>query len=245
MLSYRNLKIVGVLLTITILSCTKLDEKLRSNLTSDQTANALGSAGTDLLLQTAYKDIGGPFLNDQGQVLSLQENSSDISLVPTRGGDLDDNGAWRIIHAHQFNEDDANTLNAFNNLNKLNFDATNVLAFNPSPSQSAQARFLRALALYTLLDIFNQYPIRQPGENLLNAPEVKTGDAAVQFIIDELTTITPDLVPGGGANMAVANQDAAKTLLMKCYLNKGAFVNRAAPTFDDADLQQVITLGNS
>jgi len=245
MLSYRNLKIVGVLLTITILSCTKLDEKLRSNLTSDQTANALGSAGTDLLLQTAYKDIGGPFLNDQGQVLSLQENSSDISLVPTRGGDWDDNGAWRIIHAHQFNADDANTLNAFNNLNKLNFDATNVLAFNPSPSQSAQARFLRALALYTLLDIFNQYPIRQPGENLLNAPEVKTGDAAVQFIIDELTTITPDLVPGGAANMAVANQDAAKTLLMKCYLNKGAFVNRAAPTFDDADLQQVITLGNS
>jgi starch-binding outer membrane protein, SusD/RagB family len=245
MLSYRNLKIVGVLLSITIISCTKLDEKLRSNLTSDQTANALGAAGTDLLLQTAYKDIGGPFLNDQGQVLSLQENSSDLSLVPTRGGDWDDNGSWRIIHAHQFNADDANTLNCFNNLNKLNFDATNVLAFNPSASQSAQARFLRALSLYTLLDIFNQYPIRQPGENLLNAPEVKTGAPAIQFIIDELTAIIPDLVDGGVANMAKANKDAARTLLMKCYLNRGAFINRAAPTFDDADMQQVITLGTA
>ncbi len=245
MLSYRNLKIVGVLLTITIVSCTKLDEKLRSNLTSDQTSSALGAAGTELLLQAAYKDIGGPFLNDQGQVLSLQENSSDLSLVPTRGGDWDDNGAWRIIHAHQFNADDANTLNTFNNLNKLNFDATNVLAFSPSASQAAQARFLRALSLYTLLDIFNQYPIRQPGENLLNAPEVKTGAPAVQFIIDELTAIIPDLVDGGVANMAVANKDAARTLLMKCYLNKGAFSNRAAPTFDDADMQQVVTLGNT
>ena len=99
--------------------------------------------------------------------------------------------------------------------------------------------------MYTLLDLFNQYPIRQPGENLLNAPEVKTGADAVQFIIDELNAVLPDLVDGGVANMAKANKDAARTLLMKCYLNKGAFVNRAAPTFDDADMQQVVTLGNS
>jgi hypothetical protein len=72
-----------------------------------------------------------------------------------------------------------------------------VLAFNPTPAQAAQARFLRALSLYTLLDLFNQYPIRQPGENLLNAPTVKTGAEAVQFIIDELTAVIPDLVPGG------------------------------------------------
>jgi len=32
---------------------------------------------------------------------------------------------------------------------------------------------------------------------------------------------------------------------MRCYLNRGAFNNRAAPTFDDADMQKVITLGNA
>ncbi len=32
---------------------------------------------------------------------------------------------------------------------------------------------------------------------------------------------------------------------MKCYLNRGAFNNRAAPTFDDADMQKVITLGTT
>ena len=32
---------------------------------------------------------------------------------------------------------------------------------------------------------------------------------------------------------------------MHCYLQKGTFINRAAPTFDPADLAQVITLGDS
>ena len=34
-------------------------------------------------------------------------------------------------------------------------------------------------------------------------------------------------------------------LLMKLYLNRGAFNNRAAPTFDDADMQKVISIGNA
>ncbi|HEX8315701.1 MAG TPA: RagB/SusD family nutrient uptake outer membrane protein, partial [Flavisolibacter sp.] len=42
----------------------------------------------------------------------------------------------------------------------------------------------------------------------------------------------------------VANKDAARVLLMKCYLNKGTFANRAAPTFAPADMQQVITLAD-
>src|SRR5205814_70731 len=40
------------------------------------------------------------------------------------------------------------------------------------------------------------------------------------------------------------NVDAAKFLLMKVLLNKGAYLNRTAPTFDNADMQQVVTLGN-
>jgi hypothetical protein len=244
MLSFKNLKIVSVLFATTVLSCTKLNEGLNGTLTNQQTASALGPTGTQLLLQAAYNDVGGPF-NAQDLVFSLEENTTDESLVPTRGGDWDDNGVWRVVHAHTWNADHAQVLNVFNSLNKLNFDATNVLAFNPSAAQAAEARFLRALALYQLLDLYGQYPFRNPGDNLLNAPEVKSGADAIQFIIDELTAILPDLSAGGKANMTKANADACKFLLMKCYLNRGAFVNRAAPTFDDADMQQVINLGNS
>ncbi|TMI94345.1 MAG: hypothetical protein E6H06_09525 [Bacteroidetes bacterium] len=81
MVSYKNLKIVGGLLAMAILGCTKLHEGLRSTLTSSQTSSALGAQRTQLLLQSAYTDMGTPFCGDQGQVLSLEENSSDTIFL--------------------------------------------------------------------------------------------------------------------------------------------------------------------
>ena len=222
--------------------CTKLNEGLNGTLTNGQVASSLGSTGTGLLLSAAYSDIGGP-LTSQSGVFSLMENSTDESLVPTRGGDWDDNGVWRVIHAHTWNADHGQILDVFNALNKINFDATNVLGFNPTPAQGAEARFLRALALYYLLDLYGQYPIRNPGDNLLLAPTVKSGADGVAFIISELNAILPALPATNGS--ALANPDAARVLLMKCYLQKGAFANRAAPTFDAGDMTQVINLGNA
>ena len=87
MISYKNLKIVAVLLVLTIVSCSKLHEDLRSTLTNEQTATSLGAEGTQLLLQAAYTDITNPWGNDVGQMLDLEDNSGDAGLVPTRGGD--------------------------------------------------------------------------------------------------------------------------------------------------------------
>ncbi len=236
----KAIAIFSLVATI-VCGCTKLDENLGNNFTNEQTAAGLGAGGTGLILAGAYVDLATPFTG-QDRVFSLEENSSDESLVPTRGGDWDDNGVWRVVHNHTWTPDHDQLLQTFNLLNKLNFDATNVLSFNPSPAQAAEARFLRAYSLYYLLDLYGQFPFRNPGDNLLNAPKVYSGDSAVSFIINELTTIMPDLDPAN--DMTKANQDAAKVLLMRCYLNRGAFLNRQSPTFDAADMQQVITLGN-
>lgn len=243
MKSYKNLKFaLPLLAAVAMTGCTKLDEGLNSTLTSSQVASSLGTAGTGLLLSAAYSDVAGPFTGQSG-VFSLEENSTDESLVPTRGGDWDDNGVWRVIHNHTWNADHGQVRDNFNDLNKINFDATNVLGFNPSKSQAAEARFLRALSLYYLLDLYGQYPFRNPGDNLLNAPTVKSGADGINFIISELTAILPDL-PATNPN-TLANPDACRLLLMKCYLNKGMYINRAAPTFDAADMAQVISLGNT
>jgi hypothetical protein len=242
MIQFKKHTICVLLLVVALAGCTKLDESLNDTYTNQQTANALGAAGTGLLLQTAYNDLTGPF-NDVGQLRNLTQNTSDESLVPTRAGDWDDNGDWRVMHNHTWNANRGALLNTFNSLNKLNFDATNVLAFNPTAVQAAQARFLRAYTLYNILDLYGQYPIRNPGDNLLNAPEVKKGAAAIDFIISELNAVLATMpAPSGNINYT-ATSDACKFLLMRCYLNKGAFANRATPTFADADMQQVITLG--
>ncbi|MBU3744460.1 MAG: RagB/SusD family nutrient uptake outer membrane protein [Sediminibacterium sp.] len=229
------------LAVLVMMGCTKLNENLGSTLTNAQVSNALGSAGTGLLLSAAYADIGGP-LTGQDQVFSLMENTTDESLVPTRGGDWDDNGVWRVLHNHTWNADHGQVLSVFNNLNKINFDATNVLGFNPSAQQAAEAKFLRALALYYLLDLYGQFPIRNPGDNLLLPPTVKSGADGATYIIGELEGIVANL-PDGPSDKA--NKDAARTLLMKCYLQRGTWANRAAPTFDAADLAKVISLGNT
>jgi hypothetical protein len=41
-----------------------------------------------------------------------------------------------------------------------------------------------------------------------------------------------------------ANKYAAKTLLMKCYLNKAVYTNRAAPVFQTTDMDKVISLAD-
>src|SRR5664279_3455190 len=136
MIKYNKMtKFALLFLVVEIMSgCTKLNEKLNSTLTNTQVSTSLGTAGTGLLLGAAYADL--TFLAGQDQLFSLEENATDESLVPTRGGDWDDNGVWRVVHAHTWTADHGQILSVFNNLNKLNFDATNVLGFNPSKAVS-------------------------------------------------------------------------------------------------------------
>ncbi len=243
MIQYKKItKIALVFMTVgAMTSCTKLHENLNSTLTSSQVTSALGANGVALLLGAAYADL--TFLPAQDQLFSLEENATDESLVPTRGGDWDDNGVWRVVHNHTWNADHGQILTVFNSLNKLNFDATNVLNFSPSAAQAAQAKVLRAFALYYLLDLYGQYPIRNPGDNLLLAPEVKSGADGINFIISEITASLPDLpAPGDPSKI---NTDVANVLLMHCYLQKGVFISRAAPTFDPADMANVVSIGTA
>jgi starch-binding outer membrane protein, SusD/RagB family len=236
---YINIKTSFLVLaaaTIVGSGCTKLHENLTSTLT---TADA--NKFSNLFLQSAYNDIGVVY-EDLGNLLQLQEVSSDECFIPIRGTDWFDGGYHVQLHQHNWTRSSVSLLETeFTNLNKINYDATSVLGTDATPDQLAQARFIRCIALYDLLDLFGQYPLRQPGDNLLLAPPVYSGDSAVQFIISELTTSISNLNASNGTTLA--NQDAARALLMRVYLNRGAFNNRAAPTFADADMQQVITLG--
>jgi hypothetical protein len=242
-MKYSNKIFVTLLLAFFIAGCTKLDEDLQGTLTLNQAVEVIkASGGSTVALNGVYADLSGPFHN-QDRVFSLQENTTDECLVPTRGSDWDDNGAWRVMHTHQWDANHTQITGTFNQLLKIVFDATNVLTFDPTPKQAAEAKFLRAFAMYQVLDFWGQIPFRQPGDNLLNAPLVLKGVAALDTIIKELNDALPVL--NNTDPPTRATQNAAKFLLMRCYLNKGAFANRQAPTFAAADLAQVITLGQS
>lgn len=220
-----------------MLRCTKLDETLRGDLTFPQ-AQEITDVGA--LLKSSYNGLRTFQSNDD--IWSLQTLTTDEGIPPTRAGDWDDNGAWRALYSHIWTGENVHVQSSFNNLLGVVFSTTNLLNFNPTPQQAAEARFIRAFVMFTVLDNWNQVPFRQPGENLLNPPQVLKGTEALDFIIAELNEILNDLPDNVPAY--TANKNAARTLLMKCFLNKGTFANRESPSFDAADMGQVITLAD-
>ena len=219
-------------------SCN-LDENLQGTLNSNPSSSG-GGGNAAALLDGVYIAMRSPF---QGatQVFALSEVTTDERIMPTRGGDWDDNGVWRQLHQRNWDADHSQVRDAFNNLNGVIYAATDLLRFNPSPEQAAEARFLRAFAMYWELDLYDQVPYRDPGEAVTEIARSRKGTEALDFIIAEVTAIRGDL-PDGPASRA--NKDAARGLLMKCYLNKGVYANRNAPTFAPADMNLVIGLAD-
>lgn len=233
----KNTKLLLLgLLAIGIASCTDLDEELRQDVSGDVASELISS---ESLLEAAYQSLQLPY-QDQSRFWAAQQHTSDETLGPTRGGDWDDNGIWRSLHNHTWDADHAFLSSTFDELLQIVFNTTNITdpVFNATSDQLAQARFLRAYAMFSVADGWGQVPFRDLGTSLLDNAKVLSATEAVDFIISELNAIINDL-PDGPTH--VANKDAARGLLARVHLNRGAIANRENPSFDGADLSAVIS----
>lgn len=229
-------KIFFVLLMTVAFSCTKLEENFNSEITQNDVSNITAEG----LLTTTYSSFA---TYQDGNFWHLQEHTSDEAIAPTRGPDWDDNGQWRALHAHTWNADQGQISGAFSDLLSAQFNASNVLQFNPNAQQAAEARFLRALSIFSVLDGWNQVPYRENLTDYKLDPVTLKGTEASDLIISELNAVMNDLPDNVPAY--VASKNAARVLLMKTYLNKGVFKDdRSSPSFDPGDMNQVITLAD-
>ncbi len=216
-----------------LFSCSDLDEELKDAISQDISDS---NVDTGPLLAGAYNSLRLPF-QDQSRFWAAQQHTSDETLGPTRGPDWDDNGIWRVLHQHTWDADHAFLNSTFQELLQSAFSAGNILTFNPDPQTAAEARFIRAFTMFCVADGWGQVPFREPGSSLDDDPQVFSATQTADFVIDELNAIIADL-PDGPTNRA--NKDAARVLLMKTHLNKGVWANREAPSFDQADMNEVI-----
>jgi hypothetical protein len=248
----KRFTLLGLAIAMVGTGCTKLEEGLNATTTQENAETFLAAtADLNVLIQSAYDGLQ-TFQNQDGPT-SLFENSTDESLVPTRGGDWDDNGVWRVIHTHEWNADHGQVGNVFNGLLQLVFNTTNILTFIPKSTAAnkaqieAEAKFIRAFAMFTVLDLYGQVPFRQPGENLLNPPTVLKGTEAINFLITEVKSIRANLPNSTGpATAGRATKDAADVLVMKMLLQKATYANRSSLpyTFNAADMNEVVTLAD-
>ena len=238
----RSMVIIAIIFTLALLySCKKLNETFEGHLTQDQVGGNT-SSNTAALLQGVYTTFHNT-LTDHTILFSLTELTTDAAILPTRGSDWDDNGVWRVLHQQKWDANNTQISLGFNRLCGIVYAATDMLRYSPTQQEQAEARFLRACAMYLLLDLFDQVPYREAGENIVQPAKVRKGLDAWNYIIGEINAITNDLpeVP-----VHKANKFAAKVLLMKCYLNKAVYTNRETPPQPaTADMDRVINLADS
>jgi len=229
--------ILLLVLAFGLVNCTKLDEKFQGDLGN---LSSGASPNVSALLREVYNSMKGTF-QDQAGVYALWEMTSDELIGPTRGPDWDDNGVWRVLHEHKWDGENVRIRDTYKSLNGTSYLCTDMLRYNPNAQQAAEARMVRAMSMFMLLDGWDQVSYREPGESVVAPSRVRKGMEAFDYIVSELNAIIPDL-PTGPA--IIANKNAARVLLMKLYLNKAVYANRQSPAFNAADMNQVIALAD-
>lgn len=88
----------------------------------------------------------------------------------------------------------------------------------------AEARFIRAYAYYTLLDLYGNVPLVT--EITTDLPEQATREEIFNFVESELLEIQDDLKPDGTNEYGRVDQVAAWALLSRLYLNAESFTGQ-------------------
>lgn len=205
------------MLVLSIVGCTSLDEELEDTVPAEIAAQA-GDASD--VLTAAYQSLNA--FGTQDRIWALSEHTSDEVAGPTRGPDWDDGGVWRDLHTHNWSSGHPFIGPSWSGMLEGVFRSTQVLEFNPSAQQEAEAKFLRAFFSFWVLDSWGLVLGREPGEDLTQPPSITLGRAdGVDFIISELESALANL-PETNAN-GRATKNAARALLMKAYLNKAVY----------------------
>lgn len=245
---FKRILSVGMLCTCMV-GCTDLEPKLTDSVLVETEEGTFQGDPAELL-NSIYRQM--QHFTAQENVFALMEHSSDELIGPTRGTDWGDNGIWRLLHNHLWDQTHLFILNAWNDMHGASFTANQVLASNPTPIQAAEAKFLRAFHMFLLLDLYGQVPFREVDEGVDVDPEVFTRIRAWEFAMQDLEEALPDLPDGGpGVTPERPNKSSAQMLMAKLFLNKAVYVTPVteegvgAFNFEATDMDQVIQLADA
>jgi len=223
-----NIKnITAACIAVAFVGCTDLDEKVMDEVLGDESLNP------EAAIAAAYDRLGDRTFVDNGGMFAMQEYSSDIAILPTRGSDWGDGGKWRAMHEFTWGPDNAIVTDNWNLLtNGITRSLTAMKSINAStiPEKQlflAEARGLLAFYTYNTLDLYGQAPYRNP--YVENAPlEILKATTAIDDLILEVEEILPDLAELGtqSTHNGRFTREAAHALLAQMYLNRAVYKDR-------------------
>ena len=207
-------------------SCTNLDEKIYSTMTSEEYYANFSESDIPAALGKLYTDLrllyAGTAVHTGGCWLYTNEEMADIWVTPKRGGAWYDGGIYYRLNQHKWEYDDAHVLNnwrkayqCINDCNRLLFEFEK--AKIDQPAMNAEIRVARAWWYFVLCDMYGNVPIETTydvPEGYL--PETKTRQQVFDFILSELTECRDKLVKKEYGRW---DYWATTCLLAKLYLN--------------------------
>lgn len=245
--------IISLSVAVVFASCTDLTDVDEDGIARG-TVEGGGSQIDDpaAALSGVYAQMNG-FANQADSPWALNEHSSDELMGPTRGTDWSDFGVWRQLHLHTWDPSHSIVLANWNLLNQGVFRATQVIeASSASDQQVAEAKFLRGLFMFYVMDQYGQVPFRDVTAGPNDIPDVMSRPDAFDFIVKDLEEARPDLPSlASGSDAATASVEAVDFLLAKLYLNKAVYTQATSdsPTLDfsfsSEDMNEVISRVNN
>ena len=176
-----------------------------------------------------------PLEQEAGRFFGLEDLTTDVLIVPTRGSDWYDNGQWLDMHRQTWTANSAGTLafltgswnDPFSGIAKANL-MIDVITKTDQPqarkdSTLAELRTLRAWFYYILQDMFGGAPPLVTSTALERYPS-STRDSIFRFIESELLASAANLPPTRpAASYGRVTKGAANAILASLYLNAGVF----------------------
>lgn len=232
---YKWLITVLSIVTIAgIVGCSNdLDEKVYSSVTEQ--SYDYSEKDFNPAIASSYKYFRD--LISHTNYYMAQETSADAIVMPPNASGWDDGGIYRRVHYHTWNSEQRHVKDMWNSFYQGILICNNVInqietGKIPAPSSDlkeagiAEVRAVRALYYWLVCDNFGDAPlVSVPSSEL---PEKSTRKEIYDFIVDELSTVIPQLnEEQGGSMYGRINKWAAKTILANIYLNAQIYVGES------------------
>lgn len=180
------------------------------------------------------------------------ESCTDEVAFPTRGANWN-SADYRTLFSHDYDALNGYIKNTWNSfmigLTKCNVSLQYLEKLPQTDlvkTYTAEVRFIRALCMYQLNDLFGKFPFRESSEyDYSKSPRILSRAEAIARIEMELKDIIPILKLKGEVPYGRITRAAGQMLLAKLYLNNQVYTG-TAPTFANgtAKWQEVIDLCN-
>jgi starch-binding outer membrane protein, SusD/RagB family len=221
--------IIISLLILTQFGCTNLDTELYDRVPEDEyTADPILSMTPIYAPMREFLDWSGWWF--------AQEITGDGVVGPTRAGDWDDGGKWRVLHQHTWDNNTEAIISMWSRFYNGVTEANRFIELmepergDPIIEEAvAKAIILRSYYYYLLIDNYGHVPYITGFSDAPQQPSRNFRDQIFYNILSELETYYSLVEPS--ISKTGVNQGMVYTLLAKLYLNHAVYTGTENPEF--------------